>query len=156
MNNVPLKYSEAKTKAMAWCAYQERSPKQVRDKLYEYGLPSEEVQDLMEELEEDNFLNERRFAESYAGGKFRIKGWGKVKIKQGLRQHQIDPALIDRALAKIKPGDYYLRLLNIIEKKNENLNEADTHKRKAKLLRFAASRGYEQDLIWKVFSELEL
>jgi regulatory protein len=156
MNKAPLKYSEARTKAMAWCAYQERSPRQLRDKLYEYGLPADEVEDLVEELEEDNFLNEQRFAESYAGGKFRIKGWGKVKIKQGLRQHKIDDNLIAKALKKIPDKEYYLRLLSILEKKNERLTEADSHQRKAKLLRFAAGRGFEQDLIWKAFAELEI
>ncbi len=73
----------AKLKAADFCAYQERSQQEVRDKLYTYGLHEEEVEEVITELIIDGFISEERFAKAYAGGKFRIKGWGRRKIIQG-------------------------------------------------------------------------
>ncbi|MEQ8925876.1 MAG: RecX family transcriptional regulator, partial [Fulvivirga sp.] len=84
-----LSPKEAKLKAADYCAYQERSQQQVRDKLYTYGLYSEDVERILSELITENFINEERFAIAYAGGKFRVKKWGRNKILQGLNQHRV-------------------------------------------------------------------
>lgn len=81
--------SQAKLKAEAFCAYQERAQQELRDKLYEWGLHADEVEEIISELIVDNFLNEERFAIAYVSGKFRMKGWGKIKIKQGLKYKNV-------------------------------------------------------------------
>lgn len=147
-------YAEAKLKAMGYCAYQERSQQELRDKLYEYGLHSGEVENLIAELIGENFLNEERFAKAYAGGKFRIKQWGRYKIKQGLKQHRISEYCIKKGMAEIDPEEYYTTLLNLISKKKDSLNEKDPYAIKNKLARYATAKGYEQDLTWEAINEV--
>src|SRR5438067_9022708 len=91
----------ALAKAEHYCAYQERSQQEVRDKLYEWGLHSNDVENVIIELIAANFLNEERFANAYACGKFNQKAWGKNKIKQGLKFKKVSDALIKKALNNI-------------------------------------------------------
>ena len=79
---------EAYRKALDYCAYQERCHQEVRDKLYYWGLHSEDVEALISQLISEGFLNEERFAKAYAGGKFRIKNWGRNKIKKELKHRK--------------------------------------------------------------------
>lgn len=134
-------------KAENYCAYQERSQQEVRDKLYEWGLYPNQVENIITRLIENNFLNEARFAVAYATGKFRQKGWGKIKIKQGLKLKKVSEPLIKKALNSID-GDDYLQMLNrIIEKKSATITEKVAYKRRYKLQQYAMSRGFEGDLI---------
>src|SRR6478735_1227030 len=93
-------------KAKHYCAYQERSHSEVRDKLYSFKLHRNEVEQLLTQLIEEDYLNEERFAMVYAGGKFRIKSWGKEKIKYALKQKQVSEYCIRKALAAISAIDY--------------------------------------------------
>ncbi len=83
MKKVRIGKEQAIQRIRHYCAYQERAQQEVRDKLYELGMTMDEVEEIMSDLIAENFLNEERFALQFAGGHFRIKGWGKVKI-----QHQ--------------------------------------------------------------------
>ncbi|MEY3678849.1 MAG: hypothetical protein RI924_990 [Bacteroidota bacterium] len=141
---------QAKLKAESYCAYQERSQKEIRDKLYEWGLFSREVELIISELIETNFLNEERFALAYAQGKLRIKGWGKYKIKQGLKLKQVSGKLIIKALEHLDSGEYLDKLESIIVKKSALISERDPFKRRYKLQQFAQMRGFEQDLILEI------
>jgi len=138
---------EAKAKAEHFCAYQERSQQEVRDKLYSFGLHSPDVEELVSELIQANFLNEERFAVAYTLGKFRIKHWGKNKIKQGLRLKQVPEKLIGKALKQID-GDEYVKTLEILlRKKALLLPKLDPYILNYKLTQYAAGKGYEKDLI---------
>jgi regulatory protein len=152
--NKTYTYAEAKTKAWAYCAYQERSQQEVRDKLYEYGLHADEVESLIAELIGENFLNEERFAKAYAGGKFRIKKWGRYKIRQGLKQHRISDYCQRKGMAEIDPDEYYATLLELLRKKKEGLHEKDLFTLKSKLARYVIGKGYEQDLVWEAINEI--
>ena len=88
----------AKLKAADFCAYQERSQQQVRDKLYDYGLHFDEVEEILTELIMEGFINEERFARAFIGGKFRMKKWGKQKILQSLRPHKISEYCIRKGM----------------------------------------------------------
>ncbi|WP_369410872.1 regulatory protein RecX [Desertivirga brevis] len=143
----PLDKKDALLKAEHFCAYQERSHQEVRDKLYSFKLTTPEVEELISQLIENNFLNEERFAIAYANGKFRMKGWGKLKIKQGLKLKRVSPKLIELALRQLDGNEYLGKLKGILEKKDASLKEADTFKRRQKLVNFALSKGYEKDLI---------
>ena len=138
----------AHAKLEHYCAYQERSQQEVRDKLYNYGLHSAEVEDVICELIGANFLNEERFANAYALGKFRIKQWGKLKIKQGLKLKRVGDNLIKKALKQIDPEDYEKTLKQLLEKKSALLKENDRFKRRQKLISYGISKGYESDLIF--------
>lgn len=146
----------AKLKAQAYCAYQERSQQEVRDKLYSWGLHRTDVEEVIAELIGDNFLNEERFALAYASGRFRMKGWGRYKIKQGLIQKSVSQPLIKIALASLDEQEYRDKLLSILRAKGRLEKEKQPQKRKNKLYQYALSRGYERELIVELLSDNEL
>ena len=143
----------ALAKAEHYCAYQERSQQEVRDKLYEWGAYPSIIEKVISALIESNFLNEERFANAYVTGKFRQKGWGRVKIKLGLKQKKVSEPLIKKALKSIDEDDYMQMLIKVIDKKSAMLNEKNTYKRQYKLHQYALSRGYENDLISDVLKD---
>ncbi|WP_026898082.1 regulatory protein RecX [Daejeonella oryzae] len=138
---------QAQLKAESFCAYQERAQQEVRNKLYEWGLHSADVEEIISELITQNFLNEERFAFAYTIGKFRMKGWGKIKIKQNLRLKKISEKLIQKSLQKIDETDYINKLQLMLEKKSDLISEKNSYKKQYKLIQYALSRGYEKDLI---------
>ena len=140
----------ALVKAESWCAYQERSQHEVRNKLYEWNLKPNEVEELITELITTNFLNEERFAMAYVSGKANIKKWGKIKIKQGLKLKKVPEKLIQKALNSIDGDKYLANILATAEKKSAVLNEKDPIKRKYKLITYLQSKGFENDLIFLV------
>ncbi len=152
-----LSYQDAKLKAADFCAYQERSQQEVRDKLYTYGLHKDEVEKLLSELITKNFVNEERFAIAYAGGKYRMKSWGKNKILQGLRQHKISQYCINKALREIDDKDYNESIKRLIEQKKASIRNIGGFQSKQKIARYLMQKGYEQQLVWdhlKTFDEL--
>ncbi len=138
---------QAKVKAESYCAYQERSQYEIRNKLYEWGLHQKDVEEIISELIESNFLNEERFALAYTLGKFRIKGWGKIKIKQALKLKRIPDQLVKKSLQAIDDGDYLLMLKRILEKKAKTITETDPFKYRYLLTRYGSGKGFELDLI---------
>lgn len=146
----------ALTKAEHYCAYQERSQQEVRDKLYEWGLWPDAVEQIISQLIEGNFLNEDRFAKAYTKGKFSQKAWGRIKIKQGLKFKRVPDVLIKKALQTIDADDYLVALTRILEKKAATLSEKNALKRRYKLQQYAMGRGYEADLIADVLKNSDL
>lgn len=147
---------QARVKAESFCAYQERSQHELRNKLYEWGLHQRDVEAIISELIESNFLNEERFALAYCLGKFRIKGWGKLKIKQGLKFKRVPDKLIQKVLKIIDPEDYLAKLEQILIKKSATVSEKDPFKRRYKLMQYAASKGFEKDLISDLLKDNQL
>ncbi|MFD2163747.1 regulatory protein RecX [Paradesertivirga mongoliensis] len=137
----------AKARLEQYCAYQERSQQEVREKLYSYGLYPSEVEDLICNLIEANYLNEERFAIAYTLGKFRIKHWGRIKIKQGLKQKRVGDNLIKKALGQIDAEEYERALMGVLKKKDALSKESNAFTRRQKLIQYAISRGYETDLV---------
>ncbi len=140
----------ALVKAESWCAYQERSQSEVRNKLYEWGLRHDDLEEVITELIVTNFLNEERFAMAYVSGKVNIKKWGKVKIKQGLKLKKVPDRLIQKALNSIDEQKYLENLLSIAVKKAAVMNEKDSVKLKFKLVTYLLGKGFENDLIFDV------
>jgi len=137
----------AEYKIKQWCAYQERSQNETRYKLYEYGLKETEADEIISKLISENFLNEERFAMALAGGKFRIKHWGKVKIRIELKKHKISDYSINKALKVIGDDDYINILTLVLEKKIRQTKEKDKQKLFYTVLKYAQSRGFEGDLV---------
>lgn len=139
---------KALEKIKHYCAYQERSHDEVRDKLYSFGLYKNEVEQLLTQLLEENYLNEERFAIAFAGGKFRMKGWGKVKIKYELRQKGVSDYCIKKALMAIEEDRYSQTLEKLVKEKLALLRtEKNIFIRKKKLQQFLLQRGFESHLV---------
>lgn len=144
---------QALLKAASYCAYQERAQQEVRDKLYEWGLHHEDVEEIISQLISDNFLNEERFAIAYTLGKLRIKSWGKIKIKQSLKLKRVSDPLIKIAFSKIDLDEYEDKLHDLLDKKQLSLKDKDPYILKNKLFQYALSRGFESDLISSLLKE---
>jgi regulatory protein len=145
----------ALVKMQSWCAYQERCQQDARDKLYELGLWPEAVENVIVKLIEDNFLNEERFATSFARGKFAIKKWGRVKIKQELKQKRVGDYCLKKAMKEIDEREYLITLKKLIDAKRKLVKEKNPVKLKYKLASYALSKGYERDLVFDVLNSFE-
>ena len=153
---VHLDKRSALLKAEHYCAYQERSQQEIRDKLYEWGLHKNDVEELISELIGTNFLNEERFAHAYVSGKFNIKKWGKIKIKQGLKLKRVPDKMIVKALNTIDYDDYLAAILAAAEKKAPTIHEKDAFKKRFKLTSYLMGKGFENDLILSVLKDNNL
>lgn len=142
-----LDKKQALAKAENFCVYQDRSQKEVRYKLVEWGMRGDELEEILSELIINNFLNEERFAKSYASGKFNINKWGRVKIKQGLKLKGVPDRILQKALYSLDDEDYMQTLENLAIKKANALSESNPLKRKMKLTTYLQGRGFEIDLI---------
>ena len=146
---------EALQKAKQYCAYQERCHSEVKEKLYSFGMNKKEVDELLSELISENYLNEERFAIMYAGGKFRIKQWGRVKIKYALKQKQVSEYCIKKALAAIDVNDYERAATKLFEQKLKTLKtEKNIFIKKRKLQDYLMQRGFETALISKMMAAI--
>ncbi|MBS0028480.1 regulatory protein RecX [Chitinophaga sp. 22321] len=134
-------------KLRQFCAYQERSHQETKYKCLELGLRGQEVDEAIAELIADNFLNEERFAKAYAGGKFRIKQWGRKKILMELKQKQVSAYCIKKGMEEIDEDDYATVLLKLTEKKYQSLKGEILMKRKYKTMQYLLQRGFESELI---------
>jgi len=145
---------QALIKIMAFCSYQERTQQEVRDKLYGFGLYKDVVEVLIVRLLEENYLNEERFAKAFAGGKFRIKQWGRIKIIEALKQKQLSSYCIKQAMKEISTGDYEQTLVSLIEKREEKETEENGYKRKHKTAQFIIGKGFEPELVWEIIKKV--
>ena len=141
---------DALRKAASFCAYQERTQQEVRKRLDAWDIYGDDAEEVIAELIGQGYLSEARFASSFAGGKFRIKGWGKRKITQHLSQRGITGYNLNQALAQIPPADYRATLTELLDKKRNLLRDDNPLVIKQKLVRYALSKGYEPALIWEV------
>lgn len=145
--------AQALAKAEAWCAYQERCQQEVRDKLYDWGLYPDAVESIISELISRNFIDEERYAMAFAGGKFRIKKWGRIKIRVALKQKRISDYCIRKGLAVIDEDEYREALKKQLAEKSRAIKEAHPLKRKHKIISALLARGFEQDLIRELMKE---
>ncbi len=135
-------------KIRQYCAYQERCHAEVRDKLYSFKLHKQDVEQILAQLIQENFLNEERFAIHFAGGKFRMKQWGKIKITHALKQKKISQYLINKALKQILESDYKRTLNKLAEQKLKSLKSTrNIFEKKKKIYDFLMQKGYEGNII---------
>ncbi len=147
---IKLTPSQAFLKAANYCAYQERCHNEVLEKLSEWGIWGIDAQEILLTLIEQNYLNEERFAIAFAGGKFRVKHWGKVKIKLELKQRDISEYCLNKALNEISDQDYLHTLNEQIDKKWAETKDKNLLSKRAKVAKYVIGKGFEQDLIWNI------
>jgi|SRR6185436_15222880 len=136
-------------KARKYCVYQERSQQELRDKLYEWGLHKKDVEQTISQMIEEGFMNEERFAIAFAGGKFRIKNWGKVKIRLALKQKKVSDYCIRKALNEINDRDYDKTLDKIIAAYSKKVKENNPLKKNYKIAQHAIGKGFEPEMVWE-------
>jgi len=149
-----LSKEQAVQKIRHYCAYQERSHKEVKDKLYTYGLRTTVVEEILGLLIEENYLNEERFAKHFAGGKFRIKQWGKLKITHELKLKQVSSYNIQIALESIDEEDYIKTLKKLAAAKWRALKTDTLFVKQSKVNTYLLQKGYERNLITETIKTL--
>lgn len=137
-----------KPKAARFCAYRERSVLEVRTKLKNLGASESDAETLIKELIKENFIDESRYARAFASDKFRFNKWGKVKIRQQLRQKQVDENEIDRALDQVPKDEYHEMIKSLVGQKLKSLpTDLELGQKKQKVIRFMLQKGFEYELI---------
>ena len=137
---------EALVKAQNLCARSEKCKADIRKKLYDWKTSVSDIENIINQLIEDKFIDELRFAEYFVRDKFRFNKWGRIKIEFALKQKQIPSDIIRKALEQIDEEEYHENIKNELLKKQKSIKDKDIYKIKEKLLRFAQSRGYELEL----------
>ena len=145
---------EALKKLEYYCSYQDRCHKEVEDKLYKMSMIPEAKEKIILHLMEHNFLNEERFAKSFARGKFRIKKWGKQRIVRELKFKGISKYNIESALKEISEVNYLNTLNELAEKKFNSITEVNIYKKKKKLTDYLLYRGWESHLVYEKVNSL--
>jgi regulatory protein len=148
---------QAFQKLKHYCAYQERSHYEVKQKLYGFGLHRQEVDETISKLIEENYLNEERFAIAFAGGRFRTKHWGKVKIEYELKQKKVSHYCIKKALNAIDDDAYLKTLQQLARKKWNSLKApgATDYVKSSKTTTWLLQRGFERQLIAQAITSLK-
>jgi regulatory protein len=138
-----------------YCKYQERCHLQVRLKLIELGARGLDLENIITDLIQEDLLNEERFAQLFTKGKFRQLGWGRIKIKQGLKQNQVSEFCIKKALATLDTNDYYQRCKTYADRKWLTLNkERNIFTKRTKLKNYLLQKGYESNLVIEIINEI--
>jgi regulatory protein len=154
-NSKTLTPQQALLKAAAYCAYQERCHAEVEDKLAEWGVYGTDAGEIVIKLMEQNYLNEERFAKAFAGGKFRIKHWGRNKIKQELKARKVSDYCIHSGMKEIDDDAYMETLKTLANEKLKSVKEKNPLVRKNKTAQYLMGKGYEADLIWNLLRTIE-
>ncbi|MGQ0740261.1 MAG: regulatory protein RecX [Bacteroidota bacterium] len=148
MAQKPLQSKEqALQKLKQYCAYQERCHSEVKEKLYRLGVWKSNHDEIIAALIEENYLNEERFAMAFAGGRWRVKQWGRVKIKYELKQKQVSEYCINKALRQIGEEEYLQTLSKLATAKYTALKKEQYLIRKKKTMGYLLARGFEPELI---------
>jgi regulatory protein len=152
-----LTKEQALQKLRHYCAYQERCHVEVKEKLYSFGLRKQMVEESMAQLIEEDYLNEERFAIQFAGGKFRMKQWGRVKIKHALKQKQVSTYCINKAMKEIDEADYEKTLNKLASQKWSSVKGEGVNGfvKMSKTTDYLLQKGYEPELVRMVVAELK-
>jgi regulatory protein len=150
-----LTKEQALQKLKHFCAYQERCHSEVKEKLYSLGVWKNNQDEIISTLIEEGYLDEERFAIAYAGGKFRMKHWGRIKIRHALLQKQVSEYSIKKALKSIDEADYKTTLQKEAEGKYASLKNEQYLARKKKTIDYLAARGFEHNLINEALAGLQ-
>lgn len=147
---------QALQKLRHYCSYQERSHSEVQQKLWDLGVRRAEHDEVISSLIEDNYLNEERFAVQYAGGKFRMKEWGRKKIYYGLKEKGVSEYNIKKAMKEIDDEEYNRTLIRLAEKKFASLKGEQHLVRRKKTMDYLLQKGYEAELVSRTVSDIQV
>ena len=146
----PISPENALSRAAMLCSSCEQAEHDIRNKLKSWGIAESDAENIIDRLISENYLNEERFAVAFTRDKFRFEGWGRIKIAYHLKCKHVSQHVIDEALSEIDEDEYIQSLEHIIQVKMRSLKGKEPILAKASLLRFASSRGFEPNLIYRV------
>lgn len=156
MNSINILPPETIRKIEYYCSYQERCHNEVILKLNSLSVSKDKIDIILAHLIENNFLNEERFATSFARGKHNIKKWGKIRIENELKQRNISKYNISKALKEISNENYILTFNELAEKNWDSIRETNLQKKKKKFFDFLLRKGWESNLIYEKMKEFEM
>ena len=152
-NNKVYTVKEATERIHSYCAIQDRCQWDVERKMKEWGISDEIIENILTDLILNKFVDEERFSESFCRGKFRIKRWGKVKIKNELKIKKISKNCIDKGLLQIKNEEYMEVLKYLYIKKRNSLKDTNQFIRKGKIAKHLQQKGFESNMIWELINK---
>ena len=141
-------------KMAKYCAYQERSVKEVTDKLKTFEISEKEREEIIHYLIDNKFVNDERFARAFVRGKINQSGWGVNKIRFHLIQKGVSKEIIDEALQSFDEEVYLRRLIEVLTTKAKTVKAANDFDRNRKLAAYAMQKGFEAPLVWEVIKEV--
>ncbi|WP_244824727.1 regulatory protein RecX [Carboxylicivirga mesophila] len=144
---------QALNKAAALCSRKEYCTTDIRKKLVNWELGDEEVEAVLVRLVNEKFIDDSRYASYYVKDKFLFNGWGRIKIRFMLRSKGLSSSMIDEALEQIVDADYSEKLAELLHSKNRQIKNKDAWQTKAALVRFAQSRGFEPDIVYRLIDQ---
>ncbi len=153
--NIPFSYVEIRKKLEHYCAYQDRCHQEVYQKMFSFNLTSNEKEEVMVYLIDNNFLNEERFAQSFVRGKHNYKKWGKTRITNELKARNISSTIIKIALKEINDSLYFETFEELANKHWETISETNLMKKRKKFCDYFMRKGWENELIYEKVKELE-
>lgn len=142
------------SRAAALCARSEHCRADIRQKLYSWGAQRDWVDDLLDRLVDTDYINETRYARAFVHDKIAFSQWGRQKVRAALEMKHIDSLLIEEAMESVDEAEYAEMVKQVLERKLQTLEAATPYEQSMKLLRFAASRGYESDLVFRLVESL--
>ena len=152
-NNKVYTVKEATERIQSYCAIQDRCQWEVERKMKEWGVSEIIIENILTNLILEKFVDEQRFSESFCRGKFRIKRWGKVKIKNELKIKKISKNCIDKGLLQIENKEYLEVLKYLYIKKRNSLKDTNQFIRKGKIAKHLQQKGFESNMIWELINK---
>ena len=148
-----LTKEQALQKLKHYCGYQERCHSEVREKLYSLGVRKIEQEEIIATLIEENYLNEERFAIAFAGGKFRIKQWGKIKIRSELKKRRVSDYCINKSIKQIGDKEYLETIKKLATKYSSSIKGEPDIVGKKKTIDYLMQKGFEGELVYRIISD---
>lgn len=152
----PLNPAKTIRQIERYCAFQDRCSSDAREKLKSLGVPSAKMNEILEKLEDDRFIDDRRFVRSYVTGKFRQNKWGRVKIIYGLKNKGIPEGLIREGIEELDEGEYRNTLVSLLSAKLKTIKKEKNLNVRQKIVNFALAKGFEMPLILDSIKTLKI
>jgi len=150
-----MDYKLAYKKAATLCGQREYCCSEIKEKLVKWGSTPETIKKVITNLVTEKFIDENRYAGFYTRDKFNLNGWGKQKIIWNLRQKRITEDMIQAAIKTIDQDEYEKMLLKLLQEKSEKIKDKELSEKKAVLITFASSRGFEMNEIMKLLKMMK-
>ncbi len=151
--NTENNFHELLLKAERFCAYRERCSYEIKQKLKESDATEEQTEKIMASLSEDEYFSDERFAKLFVSGKFRIKRWGKNKLRAELRMKKLPDTFIYNALDSIDEDEYMKTIEHLIAKKSKEVKSKSAKDKTRKVAMYLLSKGFESELVWKALKQ---
>lgn len=151
--NSPITFEQLYLKAAALCSKSEKCSADMIVKLTQWGGDDDTCNQIIKKLQQEKFLDDTRYACYFVKDKFRFNHWGRIKITYMLRMKRLSQPIIEEALMQIDESDYLETLEKMIVDKAKKISGKNEFDKKARLLRFAQSHGFENELIFRILNK---